>query len=293
MNKASFQQTQFRMYILLFICVLFPLNHSFAGSIYKLGPQDIVNIAIFAGGEEQVNVIVTVSDQGMINAPFIGPVKASGLSTSTLEKSIYKLLAADYFVSPQVNIQIKEYNSLQYSISGAVKSPGKYEMRSATTVMDLIAKAGGVVPERGNVAYILRESPTSQSEQKYNEPINVNLVKLLDEGDMSHNQSLESGDAVYIPLAKGRNQSESKVYVVGMVKKPGLHDYQPGLTALSVCIMAGGFDKFAAPNRATIIRTVDGAQKVIKIDLEKVIKGKLADVPLKPGDRLHIPESWM
>ena len=78
-----------------------------------------------------------------------------------------------------------------------------------------------------------------------------------------------------------------------MVKNPGLHDYQPGLTALSVCIMAGGFDKFAAPNRATIIRTVDGAQEVIKIDLEKVIKGKLADVPLKPGDRLHIPESWM
>lgn len=293
MNKVSLSNILFILYILPCAFLLAPDKPALAIPTYKLGPGDVINITIFAGGTQQVDVNLTVSDQGTVNAPFIGPTQANGFSTSTLENKIQTPLAADYFVKPQVHIQIKEYHSLQYSISGAVYSPGKYAMHSTTTIMDLIAKAEGVKAERGNVAYILREEDSSQSGQKENEPIKVNLVKLLDEGDMSHNLPLRSGDAVYIPLSKGLNQSESKVYVTGKVKKPGLHEFQPGLTALSVCIMAGGFDEFAAPNRATIVRMEDGKQKVININLEDVIEGKLADIPLKPGDRLYIPESWL
>lgn len=260
-------------------------------SAYKLGPGDIITVAIFAGGEEQINTSLIVSDQGTINAPFIGEVKASGHNVSSLERLLYKPLERDYFVNPQVHIQIKEYQSLQYSISGAVNDPGNYVMKSTTTVMELIAKAGGANSDRGNIAYILRDEQKGKDGKP--EPLKVNLKKLLDEGDMSHNVKLKSGDAVYIPLAKGLKQSESKVYVAGKVKKPGLHDFQPGLTALSVCIMAGGFDEFAAPNRATIVRTEGDKQKVIKINLEKVIEGKIADIPLMPGDRLYVPESWL
>jgi len=125
------------------------------------------------------------------------------------------------------------------------------------------------------------------------EPIKVNLIKLLDEGDMSHNVVLLPGDSIYIPFAKGLNQADSKVYVSGEVKNPALYEYQPGLTALSVCIMAGGFATYAAPNRTTIVRLENAEQLVIKIDLEDVIEGKIPDVVLKPGDRIHVPESWL
>ncbi|MCP3890496.1 MAG: polysaccharide export protein [Desulfobulbaceae bacterium] len=279
--------------VVVFLCSIAFAQYCFAASVYKLGPRDVINITIFAGGEKQVDVNLTVSGQGMVNAPFVGPIQAAGIAISTLENNIQKPLAKDYFVEPQVHVVIKEYLSLQYSISGAVKKPGKYEMQSAATIMDLIAKAGGVVSGRGNVAYILREEDTGSDGNKNNEPIKVNLVKLLDAGDMSYNVALKSGDAVYVPLSKGLKQGESKVYVSGKVKKPGLHDYQPGLSALSVCIMAGGFDEFAAPNRAAIIRMEGEEQKVIKINLEKVVEGKLADIPLQPGDRLYIPESWL
>jgi polysaccharide export outer membrane protein len=109
---------------------------------------------------------------------------------------------------------------------------------------------------------------------------------------MSDNIILETGSSVYIPLAKGLNQADTKVYVSGEVKKPDVYEYQPGLTALSVCLMAGGFAQYAAPNRTTIVRFENEDQSVIKIDLDEVIKGKAKDIPLKPGDRLHIPESW-
>jgi len=277
---------------LLFLILLAPSLALAASPAYKLGARDIISVTIFAGGEEQVKVDLTVSDQGLVNFPFIGSTRAKGLTTAELERQVANPLSAQYFVDPQVHIQVKDYQSLQFSISGAVKDPGNYSMTSSTTIMDLIAKAGGVTPERGTVAYLMRKDDNRGGGGQA-EPEKINLQKLLDEGDMSLNVRLESGDSVYIPLAKGLNTSESKVYVSGEVKKPAPVDYQPGLTALAACIEAGGFTQYAAPNRATLVRTENGEQKIIKINLEKVTKGAIQDVPLKPGDRLNIPESWL
>lgn len=266
---------------------------------YHLGPRDIITLTIFAGGEKQQEVDLTVSGQGMVNVPFIGPLKAEGFTTQQLEDLIAEPLAKDYFVNPEINIRVKEYHSLRYYISGAVKTPGLYEMASESSLMELIAKAGGVLPERGNVAYILRESAEKITENENiddlvtkKEPIKVDLKKLLDMGDMSHNPLLVSGDVVYIPLEKALNLAESKIYVEGEVKSPGVYDYQPGLTALNACIMAGGFDKFAAPKGTRIIRQNGNDQEVIKINLEDIKKGKIPDIELKPGDRIHVPETW-
>lgn len=267
---------------------------------YLIGPRDILTVIIYAGGEEQQKVDLTVSAQGTINAPFIGPVSVKGLSIRQLELAITEPLARDYFVNPQVNIRVKEYHSLHYYISGAVKSPGMYEVSSNTSLMELLAKAGGVLPERGNVAYILRES-VELIEQKEKiedfilakDPIKIDLKKLLDLGDMSFNVMLRPGDVVYIPLEKTLDLAESKIYIEGEVKKPGVYDFQVGLTAMNACIMAGGFDKFAAPNRTKIIRKNKENQEIIKINLDEVREGKIPDIELKPGDRIYVPETWL
>ena len=203
-------------------------------------------------------------------------------------------------MAPQVHLQIKEYHSIQFFISGAVKKPGKYALDFIPTIMDLIANAGGLLPERGNLAYILRgvenqeisDSNISETLSK-TEPIKVDLIKLLDQGDMSKNIRLKSGDTVYIPMGAKLNQSATKIYIDGKIASPGVYNYQPGLTALSACIMAGGFAKFSAPNRAKIIRQTEDGPQTIKLNLDKVISGDLSDLPLKPGDRIHIPESWL
>ena len=124
------------------------------------------------------------------------------------------------------------------------------------------------------------------------EPLKVDLQSLLDQGKMHHNVTLKSGDVVYIPLQTALNLGESKVYVEGEVKEPGMYDYRPGLTAMNACIMAGGFDKFAAPNRTRIIREDDEEKTIIKININDVKKGEVRDIELKPGDRIHVPESW-
>lgn len=292
---------------LLVLCAFFL---SLAGSLsaqslskdeeYRLGVEDVVKISVLAGGEEQVSKDMVVGSDGDVTVPFIGKVKAAGLSLPELEKKITIPLGRDFFVDPQVHLQVIGYHSLNFFISGAVKNPGRFELNFTPTLMDLIANAGGVLPERGNLAYILRglsDADLSEADLddtiKSREPIKIDLNRLLDEGDMTENLQLQSGDTVYIPLGSKLDQATTKVYVQGEVKNPGVFDYQPGLTALAACIMAGGFDKFAAPNRARVIRQTREGQQTIKINLEDVISGDTPDLPLRPGDRIHIPESWL
>ncbi len=272
---------------------------------YRIGKDDLLVISILAGGIKQVETQMVVGENGYVNVPFVGKIKAESLTMGELEKAIIGPLEQDYFVKPQVNLQIKEYHSLQFFISGAVRKPGKYELNFMPTIMDLIAKAGGVLPERSNLAYILKGVTAQEIDEleindldiketlSKSEPIQVDLIKLLDEADMSENVKLQSGDTIYIPLGSKLNQTATKVSVQGKIKQPGVFDYEPGITALTVCIMAGGFDKFAAPNRAKIIRQTRDGQQTIKLNLEKVISGDRPDILLKPGDRIHIPESWL
>jgi polysaccharide biosynthesis/export protein len=276
------------------------MHASAQAKTYRVGPTDVLTVTVFAGGEEQYRSDLTVSSRGTINAPFIGEIKASGRTPSEIEQKIAEPLARDYFVNPDVNISVKEYRSLHYYISGAVEKPGLYETRSEFSLMELIARAEGVLPDRGNVAYIMREGAARVAAGKNAEelaagidPIKVDLKRLLDQGDMTVNLPLRPGDLVYIPLQKSLNVAESKIYVEGEVKKPGIYDFQPGMTAMNACILAGGFDRFAAPNRAKIIRNTDDGTEVIDIDLNDVRDGKLADPRLQPGDRIHIPETYL
>jgi len=297
----------YRLFFLLIFCfsLVIPLDQGLCQSgtnekSYRLGCGDLIMISITADGEEQIKTDMVVGDDGNVNVPYIGKTQAAGMTMGEFEKSIFIPLERDFFMAPQIHLQIKEYHSLQFFISGAVKNPGMFELDFTPTIMDLVASAGGVLPERGDIAYILRGDITKDIDEKSLEdkiktkaPIKVGLIKLLDEGDMSENIMLKPGDTVYIPLGQNLNQSRTKIYVEGKVKKPGVFDFQPGLTALSACIMAGGFDKFAAPGRTKIIRKNETDQETIKIDLDKVQTGELSDLPLKPGDRIHVPESWL
>jgi polysaccharide export outer membrane protein len=284
------------------ICLFFSPAFAENNKAYRIGPQDILSLSIYAGGEVQHEVKLHVSTDGFIKMPLLGSIKAVGLSVSQLEDKITVPLAAEYLVNPQVTIIVEGYHSLKYFISGAVNSPGLYKMTSQATLMELIAKAGGTTPERSNVAYILRSAADEISKGKNikhllskKDPIKINLTLLLDKGDMTKNITLQTGDVIYIPLQGTIDVAANNVYLEGEVEKWGVYKYTPGLTALNLCIMAGGFTDFAAPNRTKIFRKKKGtgAIIIININLDNVRKGKTPDIELKPGDRISVPESWI
>lgn len=84
-----------------------------------------------------------------------------------------------------------------------------------------------------------------------------------------------------------------QIRVVGEATKPQTLPYKQKMTALDVMIAVGGITDFADGNRATILRTSENnAQYSVRLkDLVK--RGDVsANVDMKPGDILIIPQSW-
>ena len=87
-------------------------------------------------------------------------------------------------------------------------------------------------------------------------------------------------------------QSE-QIRVIGEAAKPQTLPYKQKMTALDVMIAVGGMTEFADGNRASILRTSESnAQYSVRLkDLIK--RGDVsANVEMKPGDILIIPQSW-
>lgn len=84
-----------------------------------------------------------------------------------------------------------------------------------------------------------------------------------------------------------------QVRVVGQAAQPKALPYRAGMTVLDVMIAVGGLGEFAAGNRASLIRVVDGKQTSTPVRLNDLInKGDIsANVEVRPGDVLIIPES--
>jgi polysaccharide biosynthesis/export protein len=85
-----------------------------------------------------------------------------------------------------------------------------------------------------------------------------------------------------------------QIRVVGEAVKPQAIPYRRGMTALDAMIAVGGLTQFAAGDRATLVRTVDGKQKSYRLHLDKLLKdGDIsANVPLEQGDVIIIPQTY-
>jgi polysaccharide export outer membrane protein len=86
------------------------------------------------------------------------------------------------------------------------------------------------------------------------------------------------------------------IRVIGEVAQPQAVPYRDGMTVLDVVIATGGLTRFAAGNRAEIIRrdTADGAPRTIPVRLSDLVRGGdiSQDVPVRPGDTIIIPQAW-
>lgn len=85
-----------------------------------------------------------------------------------------------------------------------------------------------------------------------------------------------------------------QVRVIGEATNPQAIPYREDMTVLDVMIAVGGLTEFAAGNRASIVRKVDGKSRQFGVRLSDLVKdGDIgANVPVRPGDTLIIPESW-
>ena len=85
-----------------------------------------------------------------------------------------------------------------------------------------------------------------------------------------------------------------QIRVVGQAAKPQALPYKERMTLLDVLIAVGGLTEFANGNNASILRAINGKSRQFSVRLEDLIKeGDVsANIEMRPGDVLVIPESW-
>jgi polysaccharide export outer membrane protein len=109
---------------------------------YVIGPQDKLRIRVFevkdlSFDEEEVDA------NGQIQLPLIGRVTAAGKTTVQLQDELAQRLGERYLQSPQVSVSVAESASQKVTVEGEVKSPGVFQMKGKTTLMQAVAMAGG------------------------------------------------------------------------------------------------------------------------------------------------------
>lgn len=87
---------------------------------------------------------------------------------------------------------------------------------------------------------------------------------------------------------------DNQIRVVGQAAEPKIIPYRDGMTLLDVVIAVGGLTDFAAGNRASVVRRVEGEARQFNVRIDDLINGGniQANVDMMPGDILIIPEAW-
>ena len=127
---------------------------------FPIGVGDLLELSVY--GVPDFSRSIRVNSSGKIRLPFLGEIQAGGLTLSELEISLTDLLDPDYVKDPQVSIFAKEPRSRMFSILGAVKSPGKYQMLEPIKLVTAISEAGGLdLTRAGNEVVIQRVTPST------------------------------------------------------------------------------------------------------------------------------------
>jgi polysaccharide export outer membrane protein len=108
-----------------------------------LGPEDVLEVVVWRN--QDLSRVVVIRPDGMISMPIIGDVQAAGLTSDQLAEKITKRLK-DFKENPSVSVSVKEVNSYTVFLLGEVVKPGKYQLKSYTTILQAISMAGGFTP---------------------------------------------------------------------------------------------------------------------------------------------------
>ena len=261
---------------------------------YVLGPNDQITVSVVELPEFNARSY-RIDDDGTVSLPLLGRVQAGGLTLAQLEANLYKALQAQVR-TPHLTANVAEPRIQPVSIMGAVATPGPQQVQGSKTLFDVLAAAGGLKPEAGDMLTITRqasEGPLNLPNEIKDPETGRNMAELrihdvVDLKDPRTNILVRAHDEISVAKSP-------LLYVIGNVHKPGgftMHQERP-LYALEALSLAEGFAPNASPAGARILRKQHetDARDQIPINLKKVLAGKEKDVQLYPDDILFVPDN--
>jgi len=240
-----------------------------ARPLLPLGVGDVLNVQVY--GRPELTTTTYIADDGTITMPLAGPVPIVGLSPAAAASEVAAAFRkAQLLRDPQITILLVQSRSQQVSVLGEVRAPGRFPIDSTTSLLDLLAAAGGTTETSGDTVFVIRRDMAGNLERHA-----VSLRGLEDGRQSLQFLVLRGGDAVFVPPAE-------QFYIYGEVQTPNMYRLEPEMTVLQAIARSGGLTPLATTRRIQIKRRLaDGT----------VVEGKveLAD-RVQPDDVIYIRE---
>lgn len=230
--------------------------------LVALGPGDQISMHVF--GQSSMDGVMNVADDGTVQVPLAGRVQVGGLSLAQAARRVEAALRKGQFlVNPHVTFTIVQLRSQEVSVLGQVHRPGIYSIESSTTLVDLLAQAGGETAAGADSVYILRKGADNTLRRL---AINLHGLAQAEGASEAAEVTMRAGDQIYVPRAP-------EFYVTGQVHAPGPFRLDSGMTVLQAIAEAGGVTEMGSERRVVIKRPEPD--------------GRYRDIPARPTDRIQ------
>ena len=234
-----------------------------------LGPGDTLRIFVY--GHPDMTTETKVSETGKITFPLVGEVKVDGLTPSEAEKKIANLLESrDILRKPQVIVVTASLQSQMVSVLGNVRNQGRYPIEGKRSLTEILAMAGGIIPEGGELITLIRSDGTRFVKEV------IDVLEMVRTGDLSRDVDVRSDDLIYVERAH-------RFYIYGEVQRAGAYRLERNMTVIQALSVGGGLTQ----------RGTERGLRIQRRDAEgnlQIVDAKSSDL-VQPDDVIYIKES--
>ena len=156
------------------------------------------------------------------------------------------------------------------SVLGLVRNQGRYPVDGKRSVTDILAMAGGVIPEGGEVVTLIRAEGNSFSKEV------IDIIDMIRSNDLSRNVTVRSDDLIYVDRAP-------RFYIYGEVQRAGVYRLERNMTVIQGLSVGGGLTQRGTERGLRIQRRdAQGNLQILSVNPSDLIQ---------PDDVIYIRES--
>ncbi len=249
-----------------------------------LGPGDLINISLF-NAPDSAQKDMPIGPDGKISFLQARDVLAAGLTLDELRAKLDEALGR-FYQNPRTIVTPSSFRSKRYFVLGAVLNKGVFTLDQPLTVIEALARAGGLetgVFDRNTVELC---DLTHSFLVRNGKRVAVDFEHLFQRGDLTQNIAIEPEDYLYFALA-----SANEIYVFGEVTYPGTAAFLPRSTVIGAIASRGGYTQKAFRSRVLVARGNLNQPQCFVVDTSAIMKGKTPDFQLQPKDIVYVSKS--
>ena len=233
---------------------------------YVLGPGDQLVIDVF--GNTQQSEILTISPDGEVTVPNVGPIQVSGLTVSAAQSRIRGKMGK-FYTDSDIKVTVGQTRTIIVNVMGEVKAPGTYTLSAFSTVFNALYMAGGIsdLGTLRNVKVIRNGRQISV----------VDIYEFILNGRLSGNVRLQDNDVVQV------GAYECIVNISGRVKRPMAYEMRKTESLATLLKYSGGFTGDAYKKLIRVLRKSEDLKSVYNVE-----EFELSDFKMDDGDSVIV-----